>query len=238
MALRFPARCKDTSSTISTSTYVLADSTALGWRNLTRAVVDGDMAHLDTVGYAAIDATVTNAAKLVEIGIGQYNNTAKTLTRVVNQPNGTPISWGVGVRDIFIIDNPHVSLLASANLSDLGDLTTALQNLGIIPTGQSGGTDGLVVRMSAANTWVNAANTDTIAQLLSVMMKANGRYYPPGSIVSGLSGLTGASAYYLDAAGTLVTSPDAISSSVRELFIGVALNSTTLMFNPGIPIGG
>jgi hypothetical protein len=112
MALRFPTRCKDTTTTTGTGTYTLADSTAAGYRNLTRAVTDGDLADGDTVAYIVVDTSVTGGPKLMEVGTGTWNNTAKTLARTaIYQPNGAAVDWGAGTRDVLITDNPVLFLL-------------------------------------------------------------------------------------------------------------------------------
>lgn len=104
--------------------------------------------------------------------------------------------------------------------------------------GQSGGTDGRVVRWSSASTWANASQADTADQLTAVAFKQSGNYYPTGSLITGLSGLTAGSVYYLTTSGQFSTTAPTPSSSVRLLVIGKAVSTTTLLFAPGIPIGG
>lgn len=101
----------------------------------------------------------------------------------------------------------------------------------------SGGDNGKVVRISGSNIAVNAANTDTSAQLFNVLFKIGNEYYAQGT-VSGLTGLTPGASYYLSTAGNIQSSPPTPTASTRALFIGFALNTTDIVFRPGIPISG
>jgi hypothetical protein len=101
----------------------------------------------------------------------------------------------------------------------------------------SGGDNGKVVRMTGANTAVNAANTDTVTQLMSTLIKIGDEYYASGT-VSGFTGLTPGAPYFLDATGGIVSSPPTPSATTRAMVIGFALNSTDIVFRPGIPISG
>lgn len=144
MALRWPYRCKDTTSTTGTGTYTLNDSSLVSWRNLTRAVADGDLASLDEVCYMVIDSTVTGGPKLVEVCKGVWNNTTKTLTRgTIYQPGGAAVSWGAGTRDIFIVDNPVLFLLLAGGTMT-GVLNILLGGTIITPAAET----GLVVQRS------------------------------------------------------------------------------------------
>lgn len=104
-------------------------------------------------------------------------------------------------------------------------------------TGLTGGTNGKIVRISASNTCVDASSSNTAAQLNAVLLKSGDVYYSSG-MVDGFSGLTAGSAYFLGSDGSPTSSPPTPSASVRTLFIGFAINATTLIFKPGIPIGG
>jgi hypothetical protein len=101
----------------------------------------------------------------------------------------------------------------------------------------TGGTNGKVVRISAPNTCVDASYSNTPTQLNAVLIKVADVYYSSG-LVSGLSGLTAGQSYFLSSDGSLTNSPPTPTSSVRVLYIGYAINSTDLIFRPGIPISG
>ena len=104
-------------------------------------------------------------------------------------------------------------------------------------TGLTGGTNGRVVRISAANTVVNASYNNTAAQLNAILIKSGDVYYSSGTI-DGFSGLTAGAAYFVGSDGSPTSTPPTPSASVRVMFIGFAINSTTLLFRPGIPISG
>jgi len=115
--------------------------------------------------------------------------------------------------------------------------TSTLSADAVTVPGLSGGDNGKVVRMTGANTLTNAANTDTVTQLMSLLIKISGEYYASGT-VSGFTGLTPGSPYFLDATGGIVSSPPTPSSTTRAVTIGFAINSTDIVFRPGIPISG
>lgn len=115
--------------------------------------------------------------------------------------------------------------------------TSTLSADAVTVPGLSGGDNGKVVRISGANTVVNAANTDTSTQLMSILLKIGGEYYAAG-VVSGFSGLTAGSPYFLDATGGLTASPPTPTTSTRALFIGFAINTTDIVLRPGTPISG
>jgi len=115
--------------------------------------------------------------------------------------------------------------------------TSTISSNSVTVSGLSGGTNGKVVRISAANTAADAANTDTSLQLQSVLIKINDVYYSSG-VVSGFTGLSPGSPYYLAADGNLTPTPPSPSSSVRVLFMGFALNTTDLLMRVGTPISG
>lgn len=104
-------------------------------------------------------------------------------------------------------------------------------------TGLSGGTNGKVVRISASNTVVDASYNNTSTQLNAVLIKSGDVYYSSG-VVGGFSSLTTGASYFLGSDGSITSSPPTPSSTVRVLFIGFAINATTIIFRPGIPIGG
>lgn len=101
----------------------------------------------------------------------------------------------------------------------------------------TGGTNGKVVRISASNTCVDASYNNTTTQLNAVLIKSGDVYYSSG-YVSGFSGLTAGASYFLGSDGSLTNSPPTPSSTVRVLYVGFAVNPTTLIFRPGIPISG
>lgn len=115
--------------------------------------------------------------------------------------------------------------------------TSTLSSNAITVPNITGGDNGKVVRMSGSNTAVNAANTDTSSQLLAVLIKIGGEYYASG-VVSGFSGLTPGSPYYLGTTGDLISAPPTPTTATRALFLGFALNTTDIIFRPGIPISG
>lgn len=101
----------------------------------------------------------------------------------------------------------------------------------------TGGTDGKVVRVSASNTVVDASYNNTTTQLNAILIKSGGVYYSSG-LVDGFTGLTPGASYFLGQDGSLISSPPTPSSTIRVLFVGFAINTTTLLFKPGIPISG
>lgn len=165
MAIRFPARVKAKTSTTGTGTYTVNEATpSAGYRTFTQAVTDGDLANGDQVPYLAINTTVTNGPKLLEIGLGTWNNTAKTLTRdTVYQPNGAAVSWGASTQDILVIDNPAMFLLLAGGTLT-GTLKILLSGAIISPNAST----GIVIQRSAT--------TGTVAY---------------GSIVSGTAAVAG-----------------------------------------------
>lgn len=172
---------------------------------------------------------------------------------------GVPKAWGAGTRNALCAADPLELLLRTNLLEEIALLGssqqgTARTNLGlgtaavlsqnqvgfISSSTLTGGSSFKVVRYTSSGTVTDASQADTIAQLLVTLFKApdGSGYYAAGSLVTGLSGLTSGQAYWLGTAGGLVTSPPTPSSTVRQLFIGQALSTTMLLFQPGIPIGG
>src|SRR6056300_560846 len=95
----------------------------------------------------------------------------------------------------------------------------------------SGGTNGKIVRVNGANTVTDAANTDSAVLLNSLLIKINDIYYSYGYI-TGLTGLSPGSPYFLGTAGALLSAPPTPSASVKVVFLGFALNTTDLIFKP------
>jgi hypothetical protein len=179
MALRFPARTRSATATAGSGTYTLTEPTSDGWRNLTQAVADGDLANGDQVAYCVVDLTVAGDVVL-EIGLGTWDNTAKTLTRdTVHQPNATAVSWGAGTRDVLVIDPVMLAVLTLGDqtVSGVKTFTSVLRaQLAGTPFGadgstpliiQNSGTAGAVSRIGiiAGNTGVSELSLgDTDAQ--------------------------------------------------------------------------
>lgn len=121
-----------------------------------------------------------------------------------------------------------MSFIKSTNT--ITDVALTIPNL-------TGGTNGKVVRINGTNTTTNASNTDTATQLNAVLIKQSDTYYAAG-VVSGFTSLSAGAPYFLAADGTLTSTPPTPTASVRTLFLGFALNTTDLLFRPGIPISG
>ena len=115
--------------------------------------------------------------------------------------------------------------------------TSTLSADAVTVPGLSGGDNGKVVRISGANTAVNAANTDTSTQLISCLIKIGGEYYAAGT-VSGFTGLTPGAPLFLDTTGGLTATPPTPTTTTRALLVGFAINTTDIIFRPGTPISG
>lgn len=115
--------------------------------------------------------------------------------------------------------------------------TQATTQTAVTVTGLTGGTNGKVVRISGSNQVVDASYNNTTTQLNAVLLKSGDVYYASG-VVPGFSGLTAGTSYFLASDGTLSASPPTPSSTVRILYLGFAINTTTIVFRPGIPISG
>ena len=115
--------------------------------------------------------------------------------------------------------------------------TQATTQTAVTVTGLTGGTNGRVVRVSAANQVVDASYNNTTTQLNAVLVKSGDVYYASG-VVPGFTGLTAGTSYFVGSDGTLTSAPPTPSSTVRVMYVGFAINSTTLLFRPGIPISG
>lgn len=101
----------------------------------------------------------------------------------------------------------------------------------------TGGTNGKVVRISASNVCVDASANNTATQLNAVLLKSGDVYYSSG-LVDGFTSLTPGASYFLAANGSITNSPPTPSATTRTLFVGFAVNATTIVFKPGIPISG
>lgn len=101
----------------------------------------------------------------------------------------------------------------------------------------SGGTNGRIVRVSGSNTVLDASNTDSAVLLNTLMVKIDGIYYSYG-YVSGFTGLSAGTPYFLGTSGALLNAPPTPTSTVKVVFLGFALNATDLLFKPAAPITG
>lgn len=115
--------------------------------------------------------------------------------------------------------------------------TSTVTTTAVTVSGLSGGTNGKVVRVTTSNVVVDASYNDTVTQLNSILIKQNDTYYASG-VVGGFTGLVAGAAYFLGSDGTPVTTAPTPTTTVRALSIGFAINSTTLLFRPGITVSG
>jgi len=85
------------------------------------------------------------------------------------------------------------------------------------------------IRKANATDSSKPANAFTLSAISS---GASGAIYFAGQIITGLSGLTPGTVYYLDTTGGALTStpPSSSGNGVQE--VGIALSATTLLFNP------
>lgn len=115
--------------------------------------------------------------------------------------------------------------------------TSIVTDIAITVPGLTGGTNGKVVRVDGENTVTDAANTDSVSQLNAVLIKMGGIYYASG-VVSGFTSLAAGAPYFLGSDGSIVSTPPSPTTSVIALYLGFAINSTDIIFRPGIPISG
>lgn len=226
---------RETSSTTGTGPYSLLGAVAPWWTFMAAVTHQGGGSG-SLITYVADDG-VNKEAGIGTITDGSPDTLART-TITASTNGGAAVNWGAGTRNIFSSFLATGQALTVNNLSDLASIPTALQNLGRLPTGQTGGTDNKVVRIASANTWQDASNADTIDQLVGLAFKVGGHYYPPGSWITGLSGLTAGTVYYLSTGGSLTSTAPTPSGSLRRVVIGKAYDTTKLLFDPMTPIGG
>lgn len=168
--------------------------------------------------------------------------TLTPITRYGSSNGGAPVNWPAGGTQNVKCDlTAGLAVLkpnAGSEYSAVGD--TFCGNVGAATDGVrglSGGSDGRVVRISTANTCVNAINTETGLQLSSLLYRSGGKYYRPGTLVPSLSGLVAGQTYFLgDNTTPLLSTPVAIGSSKQSVFIGTAVSTTSLFFEPGKPV--
>jgi len=213
--------CKQPTSTTGTGTYTLGAAVA-PFRSFISVITVG------TQFYARVGDAVNFECGIYTLA----SSTTVTRTTITDNTSGlaTPWNWGVGTREMVANIIGDSVITAANNGSDFLDKPLTLQNLGALPIGITGGTDGKVVRISGSNTCVDASNTDTLNQLGGIMLKVAGIYWPPGRVVYGLSGLTAGTMYYLGTAGALTSARPTMSSTVAVLPLGVALTSSALNF--------
>jgi hypothetical protein len=115
--------------------------------------------------------------------------------------------------------------------------TSVITNVAINIPGLTGGTNGRIVRINGVNSVTNASNTDTTSQLNTVLVKINDVYYSAG-LISGFTDLAPGAPFFLGTGGNIVSTPPTPTTTVRVLYLGFAINTTELVFRPGIPITG
>ncbi len=154
MALVVADRVQETTSTTSTSSYVLLGAAA-GYQSFGAVLANGD-----TTYYA-----ITNDTDW-EVGVGTYSTTGPTLARttiLASSNGGSAVSWGVGVKNIFISYAASKSvyldgngdLLVADKIVHTGDTNTAIR----FPTAdtvsvETGGTERFKVENSTITTTV------------------------------------------------------------------------------------
>lgn len=115
--------------------------------------------------------------------------------------------------------------------------TSVVTDIALTVPNLTGGDNGKIVRIIGTNQVTNASNGDSVAQLNTVLVKMHDEYFAAGTI-NGFTGLNPGSSYFLSTGGNITATPPIPSTSVRVLYLGFALNTTDLLFRPGIPISG
>jgi hypothetical protein len=154
MALVVADRVQETTSTTGTSSYALIGA-ANGYQSFGAVMADGD-----TTYYA-----ITNDTDW-EVGIGTYSTTGPTLARttiLASSNGGSAVSWGAGVKNIFISYAASKSVYLDANgdllVSDKiihdGDTNTAIRFPAADTVSvETGGTERFKVENSTITTTV------------------------------------------------------------------------------------
>lgn len=133
-----------------------------------------------------------------------------------------------------------LSELAATASTARGNIGAAAESI----TGQTGGSDGNVVRFSGtAGTWVAASQGDTVEQLSVLFLRQGGKYYPPNRLVPGFTGLDPAKIYYLGTTSGAITGFTAgtaptIDSTHARVFLGRAITATEFWFSPQPAVKG
>lgn len=163
MAFKWPALCQDTTNTSGPGTYTLNDDVINGRRTLTDAVAQSDLASGDTIAYCVYDDTVAGGPLLFEYGYGVYDNTAKTVTRVVvHQPAAGAQSWGSNAKNFIVIDDPLVFFMLTGG-TITGLIHVLLTGSAISPATETG---GVIQRSSAGDAGFSIiSHTSGIARL-------------------------------------------------------------------------
>lgn len=172
MSLRFPFLIKHTTATSGNATYVMQPGAApAGYRTLANAAAAGDLSDGDSVGYICRDSTVVGGINLLEVGVGVYSAAGNSVTRAqVFQPNATIVTWGSGMRDFLVIDNPLLYAVLANQGSDYNP-ALFIANLGLTvaattPVGTAAG-DLIVLDGSGHLPAVDARNLLNVPQFPS-----------------------------------------------------------------------
>lgn len=199
--------------------------------------------NIDLVGRAGITITGDDTANTITFSLP--TGTVDKQTLIWNQATNTyqpaliPVYTGSSLIAAGIAGIVSAPPAGSPNRYAAADGTWRTE--GTIP-GQTGGSDGSIVRITAiANTWQNATNGDSVDDLYKagLAFKQSGEYYKSGSTITGLSGLIPNTVYYLDATdGSLTTVMPQPSPTTRRVAIGKAIAPDALIFDPGEVITG
>ena len=154
MALVVADRVQETTSTTSTSSYVLLGA-ATGYQSFGAVLADGD-----TTYYA-----ITNDTDW-EVGVGTYSTTGPTLARttiLASSSGGSAVNWGVGVKNIFIsyaaskavYQDESGAVLVADKIVHEGDTNTAIRFPAADTVSiETGGTERFKVENSTITTTV------------------------------------------------------------------------------------
>ncbi len=115
--------------------------------------------------------------------------------------------------------------------------TSLVTDTALTVAGLTGGTNGRVVRVNGINSVTDASSADTTTELNAVLFKQNGVFYASG-VISGLTSLSPGAPVFLTTGGNITSTPPTPTTTTRCLYLGFALNTTDLLFRPGIPISG
>lgn len=177
-------------------------------------------------------ATVDFAA----FGMGNFtvhNKTAFSATLQISGQSSTPPVLLAGIVGSFYSDGLNVVGVATGTTGGGGGIVAGLLASTNLLAGQvvnvfnSGGS----AKMQKADATDETKPASGFV-LAPVMSGASGVFYGGGQIITGLSGLTPGSVYYLDTtAGGLTDTPPSTSGNIIQE-VGYALNATVLAFFP------